>query len=364
MFRKIRRKLYYKVRWQTWFRKTNYYYRMKHKIYDYMRKFRTEEQMADKKYVWNLRWSMIYCLLKYGSYFDEYFLFDFEGKDDAYRSSFITEAIRMSYYPRMNSRKNTGMLENKYATYRKFKTLFKRDMMQIRAHDPVTDEGIERFKEFVRQHPSYVVKPTYASMGHGVRMDEIANYESPEEAYETYHNSGVVLEEIIVQDERMGVFHPESVNTLRIPTVLIQGKDGKEQVCLYNPTLRVGQHGSVIDNTSAGGISVIVDKENGVLCSDGADKRGHRYAAHPDTGVVFKGYQIPDWDKAVAIVTEAALQVPDNHYCGWDLALFKGRGWCMVEANCNAQMSGMQFVTHTGRKPELEALISQMQEVS
>ena len=47
------------------------------------------------------------------------------------------------------------------------------------------------------------------------------------------------------------------------------------------------------------------------------------------------------------------------HYCGWDLA-YSTHGWCMVEANCTAQMGGMQIITQTGRKAELEALIAQM----
>ena len=64
-------------------------------------------------------------------------------------------------------------------------------------------------------------------------------------------------------------------------------------------------------------------------------------------------------DKAVAMVTTAAHMVPGNHYCGWDLA-YSTHGWCMVEANCTAQMGGMQIITQTGRKAELEALIAQM----
>ena len=360
MLRSIRRKIYYKIRFQTWFRKANYYHRKRGKIADYIVKFRGEDELRDRKYVRFLKRDMVRCLMKYGSYYDEYFLFDFEDKDEEYRSSFITEAIRMSYYPRMNSPKNTNMLENKFSTYKKFTSLFKRDMMQIRAHDPATPEGLEEFRAFAQKHPRYAVKPTYASMGHGFHIDDIGDFESPEAAYEAYHQQGVVLEELIIQDSRMAEFHPQSVNTLRIPTVLIHGENGEDEIYLYNPTLRVGQHGSVIDNTSAGGISVMIDKETGLLCTDGADKRGRRYPAHPDTGVVFKGRPIPDWDEAVAMVKEAAMQVPGNHYCGWDLALFEGRGWCMVEANCNAQMSGMQFVPRIGRKPELEALIAKM----
>ena len=56
---------------------------------------------------------MIRCLFKYGSYYSEYFTFGYEGQDAEYRNSFITEGIRLSYYPRMNQRKNTDLLENK-----------------------------------------------------------------------------------------------------------------------------------------------------------------------------------------------------------------------------------------------------------
>ena len=131
------------------------------------------------------------------------------------------------------------------------------------------------------------------------------------------------------------------------------------EVRLFHPTLRVGRGDGIIDNFSAGGISALIDPETGCICSDGADKKGRRYAAHPDTGVRFNGYRLPEWDKAVAMVTTAAHMVPGNHYCGWDLA-YSTHGWCMVEANCTAQMGGMQIITQTGRKAELEALIAQM----
>lgn len=360
MLRNLRRKIYHKIRFKTWYRKGNYWYRKHAELDDIIRAFRPAEVFEDKKYIRALKRDMVRSLYKHGSYFNEYFLFNFEGKDDDYRSTYITEGIRMSYYPRMNSPKNTNMLENKYSTYKKFPEMFKRDMMQIRVHSEISPEGLEQFREFTDKHPRYVVKPTYASMGHGFRIEELSDYESVEAAYECYHEEGVVLEEIIIQDPRMAEFHPQSVNTLRIPTALIHDDEGNEQIYLYNPTLRVGQHGSVIDNTSAGGISVMIDKETGCLSTDGADKKGNRYISHPDTGVVFKGHPIPEWDKAVAMVSEAARQVPGNHYCGWDLAMFDGRGWCMVEANCNAQMSGMQFVPQIGRKPELEALIAKM----
>ena len=194
-----------------------------------------------------------------------------------------------------------------------------------------------------------------AAFGKGVHTESIADYPYPEAAHAAYSAHGAILEEIIEQGEELARIHPQSVNTLRIPTVVLA--DGS--VRLFHPTLRVGRGDGIIDNFSAGGISALIDPETGCICSDGADKKGRRYAAHPDTGVRFNGYRLPEWDKAVAMVTTAAHMVPGNYYCGWDLA-YSTHGWCMVEANCTAQMGGMQIITQTGRKAELEALIAQM----
>ena len=188
-----------------------------------------------------------------------------------------------------------------------------------------------------------------------MHTESIADSPYPEAAHAAYSAHGAILEEIIEQGEELARIHPQSVNTLRIPTVVLA--DGS--VRLFHPTLRVGRGDGIIDNFSAGGISALIDPETGCICSDGADKKGRRYAAHPDTGVRFNGYRLPEWDKAVAMVTTAAHMVPGNHYCGWDLA-YSTHGWCMVEANCTAQMGGMQIITQTGRKAELEALIAQM----
>lgn len=360
MLRKLRRKIYRKIRFKTWYRKASYYHRKRGALDEYIQRFKLPDQLQDPAYVRALRRDMIHCLMKYGSYYDEYFLFGFEGQDDAYRSSFITEGIRMSFYPRMNDPRNTNMLENKYLTYKKFKDFFKREMIWIRKGSLPKEEALAQLCRFGSAHPRYVVKPVYAAFGKGVHIDSLSAHASPEAAFACYAEQGAVLEELIEQGAEMAVIHPQSVNTLRIPTAVINGENGEPEVRLFNPTLRVGQHDSVIDNFSAGGISALIDPDTGVVFSDGADKKGHGFLCHPDTGVAFKGFQIPDWANAVAMVSAAAMMVPGNHYCGWDLAWSAAHGWCMVEANCTAQMGGMQLVTKTGRRQELEALIARM----
>lgn len=360
MLRKLRKKIYIKIRFKTWYRKAYYYHRKKGEMDTIIEKYKDPEQMKDRKYMRTLRRDMIRSLFKYGSYYSEYFLFGYEGKDDEYRSSFVTEGIRMSFYPRMNQRKNTDMLENKYRTYKKFKDMYKREILRIKKNQEPTEENIQALADFAARHETYVVKPAYAAFGKSVRTEQLSMYDSVEDAYKSYSRNGVVIEELIRQGAPMSTIHSSSVNTLRIPTVIIRNEQGEPEVRLFHPSLRMGRGDSFIDNFSSGGVSALIDPETGMIYTDGADKKGHKFEYHPDSNVKFKGFQIPEWEEAVAMVKKAAMMVPDNHYCGWDLAYSADYGWCMVEANCHAQMGAMQMVTRTGRKNELEALIAQM----
>ena len=117
MLKKLRRKIYRKIRFQTWYRKANYYHRKRNDLNKTIAQYRGVDVLSNKKRLYRLRRDMIRSLFRYGSYYNEYFLFGYEGKDAAYRDGFITEGVRMSYYPRMNDPKNTNMLENKYQAH-------------------------------------------------------------------------------------------------------------------------------------------------------------------------------------------------------------------------------------------------------
>ena len=245
--------------------------------------------LSNKKRLYRLRRDMIRSLFRYGSYYNEYFLFGYEGKDAAYRDGFITEGVRMSYYPRMNDPKNTNLLENKYLTYQKFRDFYGRDVLRIKKGAQPTPAALEALRNFTQAHPDYIVKPIYAAFGKGVHTESIRDYPYLEAAHAAYSAHGAILEQIIEQGEALSRIHPQSVNTLRIPTVVL----ANGEVRLFHPTLRVGRGEGIIDNFSAGGISALIDPETGCICSDGADKKGRRYAAHPDTGVRFNGYPPP-----------------------------------------------------------------------
>ena len=89
------------------------------------------------------------------------------------------------------------------------------------------------------------------------------------------------------------------------------------------------------------------------------DELGNVYAAHPDSGVVYKGYQIPEWEKMIAICKEAAALFPRMKYCSWDMAHTE-KGWVVVEANMAGQMVAQQMTINRGIKADLEKYMEDM----
>ena len=193
MFREQRKKFYRKNRFKPWYRKINHYIKNRKKIDKIIYQFKGQLPYSQRI---KLRLDMIWSLFRYGAYFSEYFLFGFEGMPHAYRDGFITEAIRLSYYPRMNSPKNTDLIENKYRAYKKFKDMYRREILCVRSRDEITPELICAYEDFASRNSTYIVKPIYAAFGKGVHKDSLSNHSSALAALEHYHEHGAVLQSV------------------------------------------------------------------------------------------------------------------------------------------------------------------------
>ena len=66
------------------------------------------------------------------------------------------------------------------------------------------------------------------------------------------------------------------------------------------------------------------------------------YKTHPTTGVVFKGFVIPMWDKVLSMLGSAAARVPEMRYLSWDIAMTP-TGPVLIEGNDEGGFSGFQF---------------------
>ena len=122
----------------------------------------------------------------------------------------------------------------------------------------------------------------------------------------------VVLEHVQAQHPDMARLHPQSVNTMRICTDLVDG-----QVHIAYITLKMGRGGGVCDNSGQGGILCRVDIDTGKICSPATDDYFNVYDRHPDTGIPLVGYQLPMIEEAKAMACEAAREIPEvGHVAG------------------------------------------------
>lgn len=294
---------------------------------------------------------MRFCRFAYGTQIDEYLYMDFRStnRDPARRRGIVSDVEQ--HVVRLCANDFThAELSDKARAYELLKKYYKRDTLTI-----TKPEDWEAFRAFLETHAQFMVKRVFSSRGIGVEKVRAEELSDPRAYFDALVKEGkILLEDLIVQSEDVAQFNPESVNTARISTYLT--KDGP-----ITPwgVLRTGRRGSFIDNCAAGGVMASIDTATGITNSDGCDESGSRYEFHPDSGVRMKGFQLPDWEQALAICREAAVLTPDIKYLSWDLAHSRDNGWMMVEVNTSGQFL-QQIGLLRGIKDEIRDVLDRM----
>ena len=205
--------------------------------------------------------------------------------------------------------------------------------------------------------PAIVIKPVIdSSQGVGVNVINVninaikkfemsgVTYTSVELLEKIFSESpcSYLIEEKIQQHSFNQSLYPESVNTVRVDSLL--SKAG--EAIINSAYLRIGRNGRKVDNWSgkSGGIGVNVNTETGELSSLGIDYCKNLYSEHPNTGAVFSGLTVPYWDEIINIVKKAALQFPNLKSLGWDIALTEN-GPLILEVNADYDILAQQTCT-------------------
>lgn len=273
-----------------------------------------------------------------------YVEFRFYEKTIAERRSFISGHERKMLLPLMNTEESVAVLDDKLLTYELLKDHFGRDMVNIGS-----EKDWFRFKAFFKNNDAAVIKPRFDSLGKGIRLIRRSEIKSLRKTFieliDEYRR--FLMEGYIDAAPEIRALNPDSVNTVRI----IAYHDG-DSTSIRSVSMRIGKAGSFVDNAGAGGITVAIDKDTGMIDSDGCDEKGFRYEKHPDTGITFKGYRLPAWDKALETVYDVAGRVEGAKYVGWDLACTSDHEWVIVEANGKTGFFGAQAPHDKGRRSE------------
>ena len=192
----------------------------------------------------------------------------------------------------------------------------------------------EEAKRRILQQHEVICKPSQETgSGRGIVFFDNENTEAIDAFLANQSYDDYVVQKLIEQHSELDRVHKGSINCIRITSILFE--DG---VHILSAVLRMGFGNSKVDNATAkdnagyDGMSCGID-ENGCL-----KKYAHGYTTgnvceqHPD-GLIFEGFQIPFFDKAVELVKLAHPLIGHFRLVSWDVAIDKEGNPVLVEAN-------------------------------
>lgn len=280
------------------------------------------------------------CATKYGAGYMDYDLFEMYNLTDEQRNTYITRGRNNELIKKYNNPEYNHIFHNKNEFNEIFSDYIKRDWLNLEVSTK------EEVIDFMKSHKEFMLKPIGGTCGKGIRKINTLDYKSLDCAYEDIISDGLSyeLEEVLIQNKLVSAIYPDAINTVRIITIL-DDKNTPHVICAY---FRIG-NGSFVDNFNSGGMVAPVDEETGEVIDRAIDKNKNLYEIHPKTKHIIKGFTFPEWDKALGLVKEASLKVPEIRYVGWDVC-FSNKGPVLVEGNEYPGHDIYQLPEHTPNK--------------
>mgnify|MGYP004488424427 FL=1 len=286
-------------------------------------------------------WDMQKCATRYGAGYMDYDLFEMYNLTDKQRDTYLTRGRNNNFVTKYCDMEVLHYFENKDEFNTTFNKYLKRDWIKVKGTSK--DEVIK----FLKKHSTFMAKPIDGGCGKGIEKINTSDFNNLEELYNYLNKEehNFELEEVIKQHQDVAKIYPNSINTVRIVTV-VTTEDGqsiltipKEQrkniklephiICAY---FRIGNNGKCVDNFNSGGMVAPVDEKTGVVTQVAIDKQKNVYEKHPQTGETIKGFKFPYWNEAIELCKKACQEIPEMGYVGWDVA-FTPDGPLFVEAN-------------------------------
>jgi len=280
------------------------------------------------------------CATKYGAGYSDYDLFEMYNLTDAERDTYITRGRNNDLIKKYNNPEYNHIFRNKVHFNTTFKEFIKRDFIEVNTASK------EDLKEFMKKHEVFMAKPVEGTCGKGIEKINTKDYKNYDEIidYLTREGMNYELEELIIQSAEVNKIYAESINTVRIVTIL-DDDNIPHVICAY---FRIG-NGKYVDNFNSGGMVAPVDEEKGIVMDKAIDKKKNLYDKHPATNSKIKGFRFPDWEKALELVKKASFKVPEMRYIGWDVS-FSTKGPVLVEGNEYPGHDIYQLPEHTHDK--------------
>lgn len=287
---------------------------------------------------WLLFPHYLYCYRTVHCGAAEYFEYRFYKISQAQRKKYLLVYHQRVMYGRVNQK---GATRSKIAFAQRFPSQFGRAFLDLRSCDLVA------FETFFRTHKKIVIKPDNASYGRDISVFEFSDSQQAAEIFAQYGNNEFICEEFIHQHPVLQALNPHAVNTLRV--LVLQDED---ETKIIAAALRTGNGTCVVDNLKHSGIGANINVETGIVDTIGKDYAGKTYDTHPNTGVPFRGLQIPFWQQVLDLIRDVHPKVTECAVLGWDIAITED-GPVIVEANNGPGPMIHQYIDRVPRCEEL-----------
>lgn len=264
---------------------------------------------------------ILFCGVKYGAGYMDYFEFEFyllKGKE---RKTYLTATLNNKIIAKYNDKKYFNIFSDKILFNKTFQKYIHRDYLDLQT------ASLLDFKKFVKNKKNFIAKIIDSCGGKGIEVYNISDFSNLKDLFALLkEKKQFLLEELIQQEETMNLLYGGSINSLRVITFL----DDSNEVQIMNIVLRIG-NGGVVDNFSSGGMYTFVSMDGKILIP-AIDEAGNIYEVHPLTKTPIVDFQIPEFDQVIKYVKKLAKVEPHVRYVGWDIAV-TSEGVDVIEGN-------------------------------
>ncbi len=321
------------------------YYLKRIKAMDKKAMFRVIDGIAEEtgKNKVFLFFDIIWCGMRHGAGYSDYNLFEMYNLNEKQRKTYLTRRRNNDLIKKYNKPEAFDVLENKEKFNEEFNEYLHRSWIRVR------EDNFDDVKKWINKYKRFLAKPIYGGCGHGIEKLEPEDLKDKKEIDKFLERwakdeEGYILEEIVIQNDEVSKVYPCSINTIRVVTILKEGKPFVVQTYA-----RIGNEGRFVDNFNSGGMTVPIDVKTGIILDKAIDKNKILYDTHPYTGYKIKGFKYPYWEEVIEMAKSLALKIPDMGYVGWDIALSK-EGPVIIEANEYPGHDIYQLPEHTPNK--------------
>ena len=148
------------------------------------------------------------------------------------------------------------------------------------------------------------------------------------------------FQELVQNCQSVRLLHENSLNTFRITTYIWKGKTYHFPVIM-----RIGRGKSVLDNAHQGGMFIGLS-DDGCMNECAYTEFQERYFSHPDSGIEFKNYRVPEVALALKAVEDIHQSIPQIGMISWDAVVNDSGEVIIIEMNVLGQSVWLPQMAH------------------